>query len=304
MSNDIKKTEAAPSAIGLPLEPRTAEEASRLAIMMAQSNLVPEAYRGKPENVFVAMMMGRDLGLSTMQAMRGIYVVHGTPAASAMLLVGLVRRSGECMVWRMVESTDTHATIETQRRGDREPTRYTYTVEDAKQAGLLPAKGDSNWAKRPRTMLRHRAESELARTVYPDVIQGLYTEDEAAELAPREMGELARVENVRPLSALPETSDPPEAQAETAQTTAVGDVSSRPDSPPEAAMLPAWAVMALEEWATKKEEEKMPKGIYDRLVAEIQKLPRGGVRGELGKRLLALGHAPETVTQREPGQEG
>lgn len=170
-----------------PLAPTTLGEAWEVARWLAKSTIVPESYRGVPENVLAAIYMGNDLGISPMQAMREIYVVHGRPASSALLKVALVRQSPLCRFWRLVESNDRQATFETQRVGDPEPTRHTYTLEDAKTAGLYPGKGDSNWGKRPKLMLRRRCESELADEVYPDVVKGLRTEDEVAEIGEREV---------------------------------------------------------------------------------------------------------------------
>lgn len=320
MSNEQTKTEtkAIQHRDPLPLEPTTANQAWEMARWLGSSNLIPEVYRGKPENIFAAMMMGRDLGISTMQAMRGIYVVHGTPAASAMLLVGLVRSSGECLYWRLIESNDQQTTIETKRRGDPEPTKYTYTRKDAEQAGLLPAKGDSNWAKRPRTMMRHRCESELARTVYPDIVQGLYTEDEAADIAPKDMGTAQRVDlsGVQPITAtlpaatrIPEVVEPPAepAKVETqpaseAKKVRITDESTTPDPAP--AVWTDADEDKLSQW--ENSSEPMSKAVYDALLKSARALPQGAERAAIGGRVVAL--KPRVVNQSadvlEPGSRG
>ncbi|HUR93095.1 MAG TPA: recombinase RecT [Gemmatimonadales bacterium] len=197
---DAKPEEPKPAGLAqrgpTPLEPSTLGEAWELARWLGKSSIVPDAYRDNPANVLAAIYMGRDLGISPMQAMREIYVVHGRPASSALLKVALVRQSPLCLFWRLVESTGERAVFETQRVGDPAPTKHVYTLEDAKQAGLYPpSKADSNWGKRPKLMLRRRCESELADEVYPDVVKGLRTEDEADEIAAsaREMGSVQRV---------------------------------------------------------------------------------------------------------------
>jgi hypothetical protein len=166
----------------LPLLPTNLQEAWRVSEALARSSLVPKHYQGDPSNVLAAIYMGVDLGISPMQAMREIYVVEGRPSTSALLKVALVRQSPLCEFWRLVESTDTRAVFETKRIGDPAATRHEYTIDDAKKAGLYPGKGGSNWDKRPKLMLRRRCESELCDEVYPDVVKGLRTEDEAQEI--------------------------------------------------------------------------------------------------------------------------
>ena len=93
-------------------------------------------------------------------------------------MVALVLKSGLAQYFRLVESTDTSCTYETHRKGNPEPTSHTYTIEDAKLAGLLR---NDNWLKIPKPMLRARCSSELGRIDYPDILAGLYTPDELGD---------------------------------------------------------------------------------------------------------------------------
>lgn len=148
------------------------DDVERLARTAVASGLVAVK---RAEEAVVLLLTGRELGLSPMQSLRGIYVVGGKPVLSADLMVAVVRRSGLCRSWRVVKSTAAECTIETQREGETEVARKTWTADDAKRAGLL---GKGTWAQYPAQMLRHRVAADLAREVYPDVILGLYTDDE------------------------------------------------------------------------------------------------------------------------------
>ena len=150
---------------------RSIEDIERVARHAAESGLTQ--HRRLPAAVTV-LLTGRELGLQPMAALRSIHEVNGRPVLSADAMVAIVRRSGLCASWRIVESTTERATIATLRRGEEEPQTCTWTLEDARRAGCT----GPSWAKFPRQMLRHRAETELARAVYPDVILGLYTPDE------------------------------------------------------------------------------------------------------------------------------
>ena len=160
--------------------PSTLTEAMTLASKLAESELLPVPLRRKPADVLVILMKGQELGLSPMQSIGAIHVIQGKAVASADLMVGLVKSRPECGYFRMVESTPTSATYETLRQGDPEPTVMAYTMDDARKAKLADK---DNWKNHPSAMLRARCSSALARAVYPDLVMGIYTPDEAAEFA-------------------------------------------------------------------------------------------------------------------------
>ena len=150
---------------------RGMDDVERLARVAVASGLVQVR---RPEEAVVLLLTGHELGLSPMQSLRGIYVVSGRPVLSADLMVAVVRRSGLCAAWRVVESTAEACTIETQRMG-QEPARKTWTMADAKRAQVT---GKGTWSQYPAQMLRHRCAADLARQEYSDVLMGLYDPDE------------------------------------------------------------------------------------------------------------------------------
>lgn len=153
--------------------------AMQLADQLAKSSLIPTALRGKPADVLVILMKGQELGLSPIQSLSEVSVIEGKPSSSAALKVALcVRRPDICEYFRMTESTATKATYETKRAGN-EPVSLSWTIEQAKTAGLT---GKQNWQRHPDAMLRARCSSALATAVYPDLVQGLMTFDEADEI--------------------------------------------------------------------------------------------------------------------------
>ena len=163
------------------------------ALVAAASSLAPDALRGKPHDALIVLMAGRELGLAPMQSMRMLGVIKGKVTLAADATVALVRRSGECLQWRLVESTASKATYLTQRKGDTEPTTLTWTIEQAQRAGLVSGTG---WRSYPEAMLRARCAAALARIVYPDIVAGIYDPDELA--VPLDSG---RVETLRPVEA-------------------------------------------------------------------------------------------------------
>jgi hypothetical protein len=163
----------------MPFEPATIDQAQSLAKTLAQSSLLPADLRNKPADVLVQIITGHELGLGSMQSIRSIHIIQGKPTMSAELMVALVKRSPECIRFRLVESSPTVATYETERRNEG-LTKLSFTMEEAKTAGLV--KDGSGWKKYPAAMLRARAASALCRAVYPDLLLGVYEESEADEI--------------------------------------------------------------------------------------------------------------------------
>lgn len=130
------------------------------------------------EEAAMLILLGHELGLPPMQALRGIHVVKGKPVLSSDLMVAAIRASGKCASWRVVESTPARCEIETLRAGESVPARRAWTIEDAKRAGL----NSSTWTAYPAAMLRHRCAADLARQEYPDVLLGVYTQEEAESI--------------------------------------------------------------------------------------------------------------------------
>lgn len=165
----------------LAIIPKTLGEVESLAEKFAKSTLIPDALRNKPADVLVSIMAGSELGLTPMAAIRGVSVIQGKPVLNADTMVALVLGSGLAEFFRPKgQATDTSATYETKRKGESDVQTCTWTIEDAKRAELT---GKDNWKKNPRAMLKARAKSMLARDVYPDVLAGCFTEDEAREFS-------------------------------------------------------------------------------------------------------------------------
>lgn len=172
------------------LEPTNTKEAFTMAGYLFNSRLF--AKYGNQEACFAVLLRGRSLGLDAVTSLANFHVIEGQPAMHAALIVGLVLRSGKAQYFQLIESTDDRATWETHRVGNPKPVSMSFSIDDAFRAGLVERHGNgyrgvsksgrsSNWDKYRRTMLRWRAATELARSVYPDVTTGLFTPDEVSE---------------------------------------------------------------------------------------------------------------------------
>ncbi len=161
-------------AWGRQLEPRSLDDARTIAKWLHTSRLF--AAYGSPEAIFSIVLAGRELGIGTMASLRGFHIVQGRPTMAADLMRALVMSSGKAEYFMCIERTAASSTWETKRKGDPAPTRVTYTLDEAKTAGLVKSGG--GWANHPADMTAKTASSKLARLVYADVTFGLYCPEE------------------------------------------------------------------------------------------------------------------------------
>lgn len=182
----------------------------RVANALAQSDVVPKAYRRKPADIMAACLAGRELGLPPMSAMQRIFVVDGRPTLSAEGMVSLVQKAGH-EIWVDPASNAAGATVHGRRRGSAQVHTMTFTIEEAKGAGLA---GKDNWKKYPKAMLRARAISALCRIAFADVLAGYaYTPEEMGAVTD-EGGEVIETKVIQPAAQAPTPEPTPNAKAD------------------------------------------------------------------------------------------
>lgn len=153
---------------------RSLDAAVDYARKLSASDLLPEAYRGKPQNVLLAVEYGRSVGIDPIAAINMVHTIKGKPTASAQLVGALVRRAGH----RLRVSWDgTSATAEIVRSDDEGFTfRAVWTFDRAQAAGLT---GNANYKNHLPAMLKARAITEVSRDACPEALAGIaYVADE------------------------------------------------------------------------------------------------------------------------------
>jgi hypothetical protein len=161
----------------------------------------------RPEDALWIVATGHSLGIDPVTSLRGIHVISGKPVLSADLMAAVAMRHPDCEYLRVAEMTAERATVHVKRRGWPEHTAFTFTLDDAKAAGLL---GNATWKKYPADMCKARAIARAARAAFPDALLGVYVDGEIEEAQ-----EPARVEalDVTPTLA-PEVRRAPKAAEE------------------------------------------------------------------------------------------
>lgn len=145
-------------------------DVASLADRIAQTEFVPKALRGKPAAIAACMLTGREIGIGPMQSMKVIHMVQGSPSLSAEFKRARALERGHEIVFE--ETTTTRCTVRGRRRGEDSWVTVSWTIDDAKRAGLL---GKDVWRAHPRRMLEARASSELCDLKFPDCSWGLPT---------------------------------------------------------------------------------------------------------------------------------
>lgn len=172
------------------LAPTNLTEALKFAEMMAKSAMVPTAYKGKAEDVIVALQMGWELGLQPMQALQNIACINGKPSVYGDALLAIVKGSSVCQdvmekeLGTMAQGDAYGYECIAIRKG-KSPVRATFTVGDAKKAGLWGKQGP--WTTYPKRMLQMRARGFALRDAFPDVLKGIITAEEAGDLPEKEV---------------------------------------------------------------------------------------------------------------------
>jgi hypothetical protein len=147
--------------------------AAELAKVVANTDFVPKSLRGNPAAIAAAILYGDEVGLGPMQSLGKVAVIDGKPTLAAETQRALILAAGH-QLW-IEESTSSRVTVAGRRRDGDATSRATWTMDDARRAGLA---NKPSWKSYPRAMLLARASAELARAVFADAIGGLAATEE------------------------------------------------------------------------------------------------------------------------------
>jgi hypothetical protein len=149
------------------------------AKIIAQSDIVPKDFKGKPGNVLVAVQMGAELGLPPMQALQNIAVINGRPSVWGDAMLALIRAHHSCeYVIEEFEDATMTAICKAKRRGNPEQV-LRFSKADAETAKLWGKEGP--WKQYPKRMLQMRSRGFALRDVWPDVLRGIISAEEAQD---------------------------------------------------------------------------------------------------------------------------
>ena len=153
------------------------ESAQRIAASLADSALVPNAYRGQQglPNCIVAIEIANRMGMSPFQVMQNLNVIHGRPSWSSQFIIGLIQGCGRFEGFTYDEKDDSCQCFAVLKTTGEQVSGPKITLDMAKKEGWTK---NSKWSTMPQTMLRYRAASAFGRFHIPDLILGIQSVEE------------------------------------------------------------------------------------------------------------------------------
>lgn len=164
-----------------PIVPSDMDQVWRFATIVSKSGMAPKGME-KPEMITVAILHGLEVGLTPLMALQRIAVINGRPSIWGDAAMALVRASGLCeYVYEAIAGDGERMTAicRVKRKGEKEQIERTFSVPDAKVAGLWGKTGP--WTQYPKRMLQMRARAFALRDLFADVLGGLYIAEELEE---------------------------------------------------------------------------------------------------------------------------
>lgn len=171
----------------------TLEKAWKVATFLCKSDLVPELYRGKPENCLIAADMANRTGMSPLAVMQNLFVVKGKPCWSGQMCIALINGCQRFTPLEFIYTYDDGGKViscyaKAVRIATNETLKSeTITLEMARAEGWLDkydklGNNISKWLTMPRQMLTYRAGAFFGRAYCPDILIGIQTIDEVQDI--------------------------------------------------------------------------------------------------------------------------
>jgi hypothetical protein len=138
---------------------------------------------GNIQQIALVIVKGRSLGLDLFDSLENIHVINNKTTLSGDLAMFLVERSGliEDKEHSFEGEGDTRKCTVTVTRKGRKPKVWSFSMPEAKKAGLLDRKS-SPWITFPDSMLYYRALGFALRREFPDVLRGQHLTEELDQL--------------------------------------------------------------------------------------------------------------------------
>lgn len=140
-----------------------------LAQDLANSNLLPESFRGNVPNILIAMDTANRFGIAPIEVMKHCHVIKGKLAFDSKMIIALVNRSGKfdgpIQYWLDENETECVAYAFINGQQYTGP-KVTLAMAKANRWGAL-------WSTLPGMMLRYRAAVFFTRLFSPEIILGL-----------------------------------------------------------------------------------------------------------------------------------
>ena len=161
--------------------------ALRMAQCLAESTVVPKEYQRNVGNCMIAIEMASRINTSPMMVMQNLYIVNGRPAWSSQWIIAMINSSRRYKTELQFEFGNAQEDGGLSCRAGAEDyaghkvygPKITMTMANAEQ---WTTKNGSKWKTMPQVMIQYRAASFFGRMNCPDMIMGIYSQEEVLDM--------------------------------------------------------------------------------------------------------------------------
>lgn len=173
-----------PQTVNAYADEKSFELAQRIAKALAASDLVPATYKGKVENVMIALEMANRVKASPIMVMQNLNVIQGKPSWSSSFIISVINSCGKFspLRFKIEGSGETLTCYAFAKDVDgNECISPTVTMKMAADEGWL-SKAGSKWKTMPELMIRYRAAAFFGRLFCPELLMGMQTTEEIIDV--------------------------------------------------------------------------------------------------------------------------
>lgn len=146
--------------------PTVWEGINKMAVVFHNSGALPKAIDSTAK-VIMVLQAGKEVGMQPVEALQAYAFINGRLTMFGNAVIAQVAKAGHDITWGHCD--DQTATVTVTRCDNKKSMTETYTIEDAKRAGLI---NRDVWKAYPRRMLKYKAFAEVANFLTPDALHG------------------------------------------------------------------------------------------------------------------------------------
>ena len=165
----------------------------KIAQQYAKSDLIPDNYKNKPENVIIALGMSSKMNLDLFTIMQNLDIVKGKARWNGSFCRTLIEKTGKFkdldLVYTGEKGKDTYGCyLQAVRKNDNQIVKGAEVTVGMAKAENWWSKKDkygnetSKWQSLTELMLGYRAMSFFARLHCPEALSGVYTGEEIDDM--------------------------------------------------------------------------------------------------------------------------
>jgi hypothetical protein len=184
---EVKNTELATTQTQPPMQAFSSmsnfEIAQRMAKALAESDLVPQIYRGKLSNCLVALEISQRCQASVLMVMQNLHIIQGKPSWSSQYIIAALNSCGKFspLRFKINEGKTECIAYAIELRTGETLEGPSVSIDLAKAEGWYDKNG-SKWKTMPEMMLRYRSASFFGKLYAPEILMGLQTKEENEDI--------------------------------------------------------------------------------------------------------------------------